>query len=183
MVKVLPAVLAWCLLSVVAASATAQSYQLKAGDVIEVSVWGEEDLYRKVVVLPDGSIGYPLVGTVNVSGMATAEAEEALAEQLQEYLPAPEVSVVVLESAGNRVYVLGKVTQPGSFPLTTPLTAVQALALAGGLDEFADENDILILRDEGNGQTTLEVNYSRIVSGRDLSSNHRLLPGDTILVP
>jgi polysaccharide export outer membrane protein len=99
------------------------------------------------------------------------------------YVSAPEVSVMVVESEGNRVYVLGKVSQPGSFPLTTPLTAVQALALAGGFDEFADQRNILILRDSDGEQTTLEVNYRRILAGKDLTTNHRLMPGDTLLVP
>lgn len=160
-----------------------EPYTVKAGDVLDIAVWGEEQLEKTVRVLPDGSMSFPLVGSVAIAGLSVEEAEALLAARIAEYVPAPDVSIIVAESEGSRVYVLGNVAQSGSFPLTTPLTAVQALALAGGLGEFADKSDILILRDTAGKMSTLKVNYSRIVSGRDLSSNHRLMPGDTILVP
>jgi polysaccharide export outer membrane protein len=179
MLRALALILALCC----SLSSFGESYTVKAGDVLDISVWGEEQLEKTLRVLPDGSMSFPLVGSVSIAGLSVEEAEALLAKRIGKYISAPDVSIIVAESEGSRIYVLGNVTQSGSFPLTTPLTAVQALALAGGLGEFADKSDILILRDIDGEMSTLEVNYSRIVSGRDLSSNHRLMPGDTILVP
>jgi len=169
--------------SVLPLPVAAQPYELKEGDLLRVSVWGEEMLDRETRVLPDGNISFPLVGSVAVAGMRVDAVQDLLAERVAEYIPEPDVSVEVRESSGNRVFVLGKVQRPGSFPLYTPLTVVQALALAGGLETFADENDIQIVRIEDGQQRFLSVKYNRILSGKDLSTNHPLMAGDTILVP
>jgi len=175
-------VLLWLFLCA-ATAASAADYTLKEGDLLRVSVWGEDELDREVRVLPDGSISFPLVGSVRVAGQSVASVESLLANRVAEYVPEPDVSVAVLDSRGNRIFVLGKVANPGSFALYAPLTVVQALALAGGLVTFADENDIQIVRMEDDGQRVMRVKYNRILSGRDLSTNHRLMAGDTILVP
>jgi polysaccharide export outer membrane protein len=159
------------------------AYQLKEGDVINISVWGEDTLNQETRVLPDGSISFPLVGNIVVSGLSAPEVEKAITGGLQEYVPDPDVSVVVTAAEGNRVFVLGKVQEPGAFVMTSPLTVMQALSLSGGLNTFADGNEIRILRGSGNGESQLEVRYGDIMSGKDLSSNHLLEAGDTILVP
>ncbi|WP_160152892.1 polysaccharide biosynthesis/export family protein [Microbulbifer sp. ALW1] len=160
-----------------------EAYQLKPGDSLHVSVWGEEKLNRKTLVLPDGSISFPLTGSVLVSGLSVPEVESRLANKLEQYVPSPTVSIIVEATEGNRIYVLGHVKSPGTYIMSTPLSVVQALSLAGGLDTFADENDIRILRYSDKGQEQIEVFYSDILSGKNLSSNHALQAGDTILVP
>ncbi|WP_078085471.1 polysaccharide biosynthesis/export family protein [Microbulbifer mangrovi] len=158
-------------------------YLLKPGDSLHISVWGEEKLDRNALVLPDGSVSFPLSGSLIVKGLSISEAEAVLADNLKQFIPSPTVSIVVEETAGNRIFVLGKVKSPGTYIMSSPLSVIQALSLAGGLDTFADENEIRILRDTGDGQEQLEVFYSDILSGKNLSSNHSLHAGDTILVP
>ena len=181
--KALQAVLcAICLLGAPLALAE-DAYQLKEGDVIHISVWGEETLNQQIRVLPDGNISFPLVGSIRVSGLSPSEVEGVITKGLHEYIPDPDVSVVVTATEGNRIFVLGKVVQSGPIFMTAPLTVMEALSLSGGLNTFADGNEIRILRQTEAGQEQLEVRYSDIMSGKDLSSNHQLKAGDTILVP
>ena len=84
---------------------------------------------------------------------------------------------------GNRAYIIGKVLRPGPLPLTAPISILQAISLAGGLDRFADSDAIKILRKNGKGQTTISVNYDTLIKGQDLGTNILLNTGDTILVP
>jgi polysaccharide export outer membrane protein len=90
---------------------------------------------------------------------------------------------VVTSTAGNLIYILGKVKAPGTYPMVAPMSVIQALSLSGGLETFANESDILIVRNSGSVQSLLEVDYSDILSGKDISSNYQLEAGDTVMVP
>ena len=161
----------------------ADTYKLKEGDSLQISVWGEDTLQKEVKVLPDGSISFPLAGRVEVVDATTAEVEKRLTEKLKTYLPDPQVTVVVSNVEGNRVYVLGKVVKPGSVLMTGPMTALQALSLAGGMDKFADLTGIKVLRNSPKGQVVMPVDYQALIRGQNLSTNVLLKEGDTILVP
>jgi polysaccharide export outer membrane protein len=177
-----PLIFALLLLPVLASAET--PYTLKAGDLLGVSVWGEEELTGEIRVLPDGSISFPLVGRVVVTGKDVTTVERELEAMLDEYIPAPDVSLSILQAGGNRIYVVGNVEKPGVFAMPTPLTAMQALALAGGLTTFADASEIKILRASEDGQQmTLGVDYPRILAGKNLETNFPLQAGDTLLVP
>lgn len=158
-------------------------YQLRQGDVVMVSVWREEALQKQVVVLPDGSITFPLVGRVEVGGLSTPEVERRITEKLKKYLPEPVVTVVITAIDGNRAYVLGKVRNPGPLIISGPITVLQAISIVGGLDKFADEGGIKVIRAKPEGQKIFSVNYSDIISGKNMSSNIQLKAGDTIVVP
>lgn len=161
-----------------------QAYTLRHGDLVNISVWREDVLRGEVRVLPDGSITFPLAGRVEVAGLTTVEAQERIAERLNEYIPDAVVSVVVTGIEGSRVYVIGRVQRPGPVLLSTPNTTVlQVLSQAGGLDRFADGNAIRVLRDTAQGPEVLMVRYNDLMRGADLATNVRLQPGDTILVP
>lgn len=160
-----------------------QAYQLRPGDKLWVSVWGDAALNAEVSVLPDGRITFPLVGDLPVAGQSVAAVRTELTRRLSDFVSEPEVSVIVLGTLGSQIYVLGNVNKPGAFPMQATLTVARALALAGGLNPFADTEDIRILRGEGSEQRTLRVNYDQLLSGSDLSSNHVLVAGDTVLVP
>jgi polysaccharide export outer membrane protein len=162
--------------------AAEDAYLLNPGDALQISVWGEDSLQKEVKVLPDGSISFPLAGRVEVSNASTAEAEKRITEKLKNYLPDPQVTVIVASIEGNRVYVIGKVLKPGPVLLTAPMTVMQAISLAGGLDRFADQADVKILR-AGDKPSTISVNYGKLLSGQQLESNVMLKTGDTILVP
>ena len=159
------------------------AYKLNEGDILEVSVWGEDSLKKEVKVLPDGSITFPLAGRVEVANSTTPEVEKLITEKLKTYLPDPQVTVVISSIDGNRVYVIGKVLKPGPVLLSAPMTVMQALSLAGGLDKFADSDDLKVLRTVGSNQNVISINYDKLIEGKNLESNILLKTGDTILVP
>lgn len=175
------------LLVLVGGVAQAQSsgpYKLRHGDALMVSVWRDEALQMEVRVLPDGSITFPLAGRVEVVGLSTTEAELRIVEKLKKYIPEAVVTVVITAAEGNRVYVIGKVVNPGAVVMTSPDTTVlQMLSQVGGLDRFADGNAIRVLRNTARGPQILPVRYNDLVKGSQLESNVVLMPGDTILVP
>jgi polysaccharide export outer membrane protein len=168
------------------AQAGRDSYVLREGDRLQVSVWKEEALNREVRVLPDGSISFPLVGRIPVAGNSTGEVEARIREGLKSYIPEAVVSVAVLATEGNTVYVLGKVLKPGPVPLTSADTTVlQVLSQVGGLDRFADPDAIVVLRKFPGEprQQTLRVRYGELLKGQALDSNVVMRPGDTVMVP
>lgn len=158
-------------------------YQLREGDKILISVWREDTLQREVVVLPDGSVTFPLVGRVEVAGLSTPEVEQNITTKLKKYLSAPIVTVAIAGIDGNRAYVTGKVLHPGSIIINGPLTVLQAISIVGGFDRFADEGGIKVIREKPNGQEILPVNYKDIISGKNISTNILLKAGDTLVVP
>lgn len=160
-----------------------EAYKLNQGDVLQISVWGEESLQKEVRVLPDGSITFPLAGRVEVANATTPEIEKRITEKLKTYLPDPQVTVTISNTEGNRAYIIGKVLRPGAILITGPMTVMQAISLAGGLDRFADKDSIKVLRGSAGAQTVLLVNYDKLIKGQDLNSNVLLNTGDTILVP
>ncbi|MCP4288829.1 MAG: polysaccharide export protein, partial [Gammaproteobacteria bacterium] len=99
-------------LLILAGSAAAASYKLQPGDILEVSVWKEPDLVRDVLVTPDGTIAFPLVGGVDASKMSVEQLSKEIASKLEKYIPDPVVTVSLKQMLGNRIYVLGKVNKP-----------------------------------------------------------------------
>jgi polysaccharide export outer membrane protein len=159
------------------------AYQLKPGDIIDVSVWKETDLQREVLIRPDGSFTFPLAGEVDARGKSVENVRAILVERLQKYVPSPVVTVAVKAIGGNRVYVLGKVVHAGDFPLSNSLDVMQAISLAGGTTPYAAVNDIVILRRENGRQHAFSFHYSDVARGRDLAQNIQLEGGDTVVVP
>ena len=158
-------------------------YLMRQGDSVMISVWREDALQKQVIVLPDGSITFPLVGRIEVAGLSTPEVERRITTKLKEFIPEPVVTVVIAGIEGNRAYVMGKVNSPGSLIINGPLTVLQAISVMGGFDKFADESGIKVIRAKGDHQEVFPVHYKDIISGRDMSSNIQLKAGDTIVVP
>ena len=181
--KILFSLLVISAMSTGSAFALDVTYKLKAGDSLNISVWGEETLQKETKVLPDGSITFPLAGRVEVEGVTAAEVEKRVTEKLKTYLPDPQVTVVVSGIEGNQIFILGKVLKPGPVLMTGPMTVMQALSLTGGLDKFADLGAIKVLRNTKNGQTVFPVDYNALIKGQKLETNIILNAGDTILVP
>ena len=167
--------------------AVADSYKLNPGDQIEISVWNEENLQKIITVLPDGMISFPLVGHLHAAGRSASEIETIIAGKLDAYIADPEVNVTVTNTRGNVIYVVGKVLKPGPIVMIQSTTVMQALAMAGGLNEFASANAIKIIRRSGLGadaaETLLKVRYSDLEKGSNLETNHILNYGDVIVVP
>ena len=91
--------------------------------------------------------------------------------------------MVIVGIDGNRAYITGKVMRPGPLILSGPISVLQAISLVGGLDRFADESGIKVIRAISNEQKILPVNYKEIISGKNMSTNVQLKAGDTIVVP
>lgn len=155
----------------------AQEFRLSKEDVVEVSVWKEPDLSRTVPVRPDGKITLPLVGDLQAEGLRPVDLEDVVRKKLASLVRDPRVSVIVHDVNGSRVFVAGQVAHPGAFPLRNSMSVLQALALAGGLAEFADRGGISVLHADGKKSV---VEYDDLVNGR---STLLLAAGDTIVVP
>jgi polysaccharide biosynthesis/export protein len=158
------------------------AYVIQPGDILTITVWKEDELKADVIVRPDGGVSFPLAGDMIAAGGTVEELRQKIDERLRKYID-PVVTVAVKNPAGNRIYVVGKVSRPGEFSLGRPMDVMQALALAGGATPFAEVNDILILRRVEGRQVALRFRYSEAERGRDLASNILLQSGDTVVVP
>jgi polysaccharide export outer membrane protein len=160
------------------------SYLINSGDILEIFVWNEEELRREVVVRPDGFISLPLAGQIKAGGKTPDQLEQAIAEALGKYLKdAPQVTASVIQLAGNKIYVLGKVQHSGEFPINRQTDIMQALALAGGLNQFAAENKIVVLRRDVEGKLhAIPFEYGEVKGGDDLETNILLQSGDVVVV-
>lgn len=159
------------------------SYIIGSGDTLSISVWKEEGLQKEVMVKPDGHITFPLVGEIKASGMDTIGLTKLLVNKLNSYIPNPNVTVSVLQSTSNRVYVIGQVNKPGQFITLQYMDVLQALTLAGGLTPYADSDDIKIIRRSEKGREIFEFDYDDVVSGKNMDMNILLKAGDTVVVP
>ena len=159
------------------------SYKIGPNDILNIFVWKEAELTRDVTVMPDGKITYPLIGEIIAQGQTASELKKIITERLQNFVTAPEVTVIVKESRSQVIYSIGKVTKPGPYPLAPGMTVMQALSAAGGFAEWADPKNILIVRKEGGKEIQLRFNYREFTSGENLQQNILLAPGDTIVVP
>jgi polysaccharide export outer membrane protein len=165
------------------AQAPESSYKIGPNDILNIFVWKEVELTRDVTVMPDGKITYPLIGEITAQGQTASELKKAIADKLQNFVTAPEVTVIVKESRSQVIYTIGKLTRPGPYPLAPGMTVMQALSAAGGFAEWADPKNILIVRREEGKETQLRFNYKEFTSGENLQQNILLKPGDTLVVP
>ena len=162
---------------------SSEAYQIGPGDTLNISVWKEEDMDLQILVRPDGGITYPLVGEIMAGGLTPKELSDAIGNKLNRYIPNPNVTVRVLQSRSNKVFVIGKVNRPGEFVATGYLDVLQALTLAGGLTPFADSDDIKIIRRTEKGTEVNKFDYDEVISGERLDMNIILKAGDTVVVP
>lgn len=165
------------------AQAVERDYLINPGDVLEVSVWKEEGMEREVLVLPDGTFSFPLVGFIEAAGHSPADVQRTLSERIKRFIPVPVVTVSVREVAGNSVFVIGYVAKPGEYRANRQLDVLQALSLAGGLTVRANERDIRIVRRENGQQKIYPFNFTEFKNGLGLETNIILSSGDTVIVP
>jgi len=159
------------------------TYRVGPEDVLELSVWREDALKKEVLVRPDGGISYPLVGEVQAAGKTALEIRDEVAKRLEKFIPDAAVSVTILKTGSQRIYVLGKVSKPGEFPVGRYVDVLQALSMAGGLTPFASSNDIRVIRRDGAGQVVIPFEYGRVIRGDKLEQNIQLRSGDVVIVP
>jgi polysaccharide biosynthesis/export protein len=158
-------------------------YTIGTDDVLTVVVWREGDLSTDVSVRPDGMITLPLVNDVQAKGLTPDQLRLDLTERIAKFVEEPSVTVVVKQINSRKVYITGMVGKVGPFNLSGPTTVLQLISMAGGLNEFAKQKNIVIMRNEGDRQRALKFNYKDVIQGKNLQQNIELQPGDTVIVP
>jgi polysaccharide export outer membrane protein len=162
--------------------APSQDYVIGAGDILEISVWKDAALTRQVAVLPDGSFHFPLLGRFTADGKTVEQLTSEMETLLVDYIPDPHLSVIVQQVNSQVVYVIGKVNRPGHIPLHRHMDVLQALAMAGGLNIFADREDIRIFRTTHGRAVVIPFDYRAVTEDNRLEENIRLQRGDVIVV-
>ena len=165
------------------AAAGSSTFTIIAGDVLQITVWKEDGLDREVLVLPDGGITFPLIGTIQVQGHTPADVQEIVKKKLKNLIPDASVTVSVKAALGHAVSVVGQVAKPGEFIISHRLTTMQALSQAGGLTPYASESNIIILRHKNGKDISIPVPYDDISQGDKLDKDISLEPGDVVVVP
>jgi polysaccharide export outer membrane protein len=171
------------LLMVSDAMAVDSVYTIGPGDTLEISVWRDESLSREVIVPPDGIISFPLIGDVNVIGKTVANLRNTVTTHLSDYIPDATVTVILKTFNSLRAYVIGKVRNPGMYPISLDTNVMQVLSMAGGLNPYASESNIHILRRIKGSSIKIPFNYSDVLKGRNLKQNVTLQRGDVVVVP
>ncbi len=161
------------------------NYKIQPGDLIEVTVFKENDMSRTARISGNGTITFPLAGSVKLSDLSVNEAEALLAQKLSEFLVKPQVTVLIKEYGNKQIYVLGEVKKPGSIeiPAERYLTVLEAITMAGGFTDIAAPDRTKILRGAGNTSQSIPVEISRITKQGDKSADIFLEPNDTVYVP
>ena len=155
-----------------------KTYKIGSEDVLLVRVWREPELSGPMLVRPDGKITLPLVGEIQAEGLTPDELGKSITEALKEKLTRPEVFIQVQQVNSKKYFITGEVNKTGFFPLVTPITVFEAIAVAGGLREYANKKNIVIVR----GSERLKFNYKEVVDGKNLKQNVMLQNGDHIIV-
>lgn len=158
-------------------------YVIGPEDVLGVVFWREPDMSGDVTVRPDGRISLPVIGEVQAAGLHPEALKKQILAAAGRYITDANVVVVVRTINSRKVFITGRVTTPGTYPLIGPRTVLQLIALAGGLTEYADAKNITVLREENGRTRSFKVNYKDITKGKSLDQNIQLKPGDTVVVP
>lgn len=164
-------------------AADSDRYVIGAEDILYIHVWKEETLSKTVSVRMDGKISIPLVDEIQSAGLTPLQLKEKLTEKLQDFVEAPNVTVIVMEANSFKVYFSGQVKTPGVLRLRTETSLAQAISMVGGLTEWANQSKIIVIRKENRKEKRFTINYKKIIQGKDLDSNIILKSGDTIIVP
>lgn len=158
------------------------NYRIGPEDVLHIDVWGNPELTRDAIVRPDGMISLPLIQDVKAEGLTAAELSGGIQRKLLPFIKNPEVAVIVTKINATKVFVIGQVTRPGTYPLRGDVSVLQALSLAGGFTPFASPKKIKVISSKGGKQEVHKVNYYDII-GKGKKGDYYLKPGDTVVVP
>jgi polysaccharide export outer membrane protein len=158
------------------------AFRIGPEDVLDVQVWKNPELSRVVPVRPDGMISLPLVNDIRAAGLTPIELRQQVTQRLAEFIPSPEVSVIVREVHSVKVAVLGAVRMPGHYEVNSTATVLELIARAQGLTEFADRGRIVVLRQNGKATKRIPFNYRKVAEGTE-QDNFVVQPGDIIVVP
>ena len=162
-----------------------KEYIIGPEDVLEITVWRNQDLSKVVAVRPDGRISMPLIGDVTAVGRTPSQLTEEIVSRLKEFKENPSIAIVVKEVNSYTVFILGEVQKPGKYPLKSKTTLLQGITIAGGFTPTAARNKMVLFRfvDNGTGDERMKASYDDIVLRDGSRQNVELKPGDTVVVP
>ncbi|HEV8703193.1 MAG TPA: polysaccharide biosynthesis/export family protein [Candidatus Polarisedimenticolia bacterium] len=158
-------------------------YRIGPEDLLDIAVWNNTAISRAVPVRPDGKISLPLLNDVQAAGLTAMQLRDVLVKRLTDYIPTPEVSVIVREVHSFKVSVLGEVKKAGQYELKSRTTVLDVIALSGGFTEFAARSRIVILRPNGTTVKRVSFNYNKAVAPEAQQEDLFLQPGDVVVVP
>ena len=160
------------------------SYIIGSDDTLSINVWKEPEISKTVPVRPDGMISLPLLGEIKAKGLTPVQLEDQISDSLKKIMSDPQVTVIVTGVNSLTFNVMGQVNRPGYFPITRPLTVLDAIALCGGFRDFAKQKKIYVLRTGPDGkQEQHKFNYKEVIKGKNMAQNIELRPHDTLVVP
>ena len=164
-------------------TAVPKGFLIGPEDVLAVHFWRDQEMSGDVTVRPDGMITLPLVGDIRAAGLSPELLKDEIEKAASRLLTEPNVTVAVKEINSRKVFITGEVGKPGPYPLSGPRTVMQLIAIAGGVLEYADKDNILVLRTINGQQKSYKFRYSDVSRGKGLEQNIELQPGDTVVVP
>ena len=162
---------------------TVADFQVGPGDKISISVWRQSDLSMDIRIAPDGTISYPMIGTMQVSGMTHGQIREQLTTAIAEYIEAPQVAVNIIELQNQKVTVIGEVNTPAVLQLTNALSIVEALAMTGGIKPESRTDNVLIVRGGLENAQLFTVDVRSIYGEGRMDQLVYLQRGDIVVVP
>ncbi len=161
------------------------SYTLSPNDAIQVEVYQEDDLRSATVISQEGTISFPLIGTVKVGGLTQTQARDRIADLLRaRFLVSPQVSVTVVRFASKRFTILGQVNRPGPYeiPAQEKIDLLEAIAMAGGYTRIAKASGVTVRRHVGDSDKIFTLNADKMAKKTD-AERFMVSPGDSITVP
>jgi len=161
-------------------------YLIGAGDVLNIFVWRNPEVSGSFVVRPDGMITTSLVEDIKVSGKTPTELARSIEKILGTYLRDPIVTVTVNSFVGpfsEQIRVIGEAAEPQAINYTQHMTLLDVMIQVGGLTEFADGNDAVLVRIENGQQKQYEIMIDDLLKGGEINANVDMLPGDIIIIP
>jgi polysaccharide export outer membrane protein len=159
-------------------------YVIGPDDALSIIYWDHKEMSADVVVRPDGKITLPLVNDMQAVGLTPDQLRQKITEAGAKFVESPVVTVIVKEIKSRQVSITGQVGKSGWYPINGPMTVIQLIALAGGLQEYADGKHISVLRTEKGQPVSYRFNYDEVVKKRrNLKQNIELKPGDQVVVP
>jgi polysaccharide biosynthesis/export protein len=165
-------------------NALSDDYRIGEGDVLQISVLGEQSAsVPSVVVRTDGKITMPLIKEIVVAGLTPSEVEKTVTEQLSKMIRAPDVTVIVAQSNSQKIFMIGAVKKEGPLHYTYRMSVMQAISEAGGLTDYAKKKRIYVIRNQSGRQFQFPFDYEAVMKGQHMEMNRILEPGDTVVVP
>ena len=157
-------------------------YVIGVDDDLSIRFWKDTELSADVTVRPDGKVSLPLLNDVQADGYTPEELNVHLSKAAAKFIADPSVTVIVRAIRSRKVYVIGEVSKPGIVPLNTEMNVLQLIAAVGGLLEYADRDNIVIVRKDNGRELRLRFNYDDVIRGKNLKQNISLQPCDFVIV-